>query len=487
MQRVNAGSPAARLPEAASSAHQHDSLIGTAMHGPLIRTALPGPRSQALLARQSERESNARSYPRRIPVAIRRGRGPFVEDEDGNVFIDFLSGAGVLALGHSHPELVAAVQRQAAEFTHGLDFPTRAKDEFTTKLLDLFPADMRATSRIHFCGPTGANAIEAAIKLCKKATGGGDVVAFDGGFHGMTHGALAVSGERALRADMANVMPGVRFFPFAYCHRCPLGLRPQSCDTNCAGYLERALSDSHSGIGKPAAVLLELVQGEGGTVAAPAEFVRRVREVTTRLDIPLIVDEVQTGCGRTGRWFAFEHYAIKPDVVVLSKMLSGIGTPAAVIVYHERLDRWQPGSHTGTFRGNQLAFAAGSAFIDIVARDRVLANVGDRSRQASDRLEQVRRRSGGLISDVRCFGLMVGAEFSKPGTGEPWGEAASAVQREAFQRGLILEIGGRHDCVVRMLPPLNITDAILDTALTIFEQAVDAASVALAAELGGAA
>lgn len=437
----------------------------TILSGPVVRTTLPGPRSSLLLARQRERESNARAYPRRLPIALRRGQGCFVEDEDGNVFIDFLNGAGVLALGYGHPELIAAVRAQAGELTHGLDFPTEIKDEFSTKLLDILPAGMRDTTKLHFCGPTGVNAIEAAIKLCKKATGRGEIVAFQGGFHGMTHAGMAVSGDPGPRADVANTMPGVHFFPFAYCHDCPLGLRSDTCDTNCAGYLERALSGSHSGMGRPAAVLLEVVQGEGGTVVAPVEFVRRIREITAELDIPLIVDEVQTGCGRTGDWFAFQHYGIEPDVVVLSKMLSGIGMPVAVVAYHERLDTWRPGTHTGTFRGNQLAFAAGAAYLDIMRRDLVLSNVRARGTQARAVLDELRVETEGFVADVRNLGLIIGVEFADP-------DAAADVQREALARGLILETGGRHDGVIRMLPPLNIDEYTLGTALDIFRRSV---------------
>lgn len=460
--------------------------FASTLTGPLVRTPLPGPRSRELLDRQAERESNARSYPRRLPIAMKRGRGSLVEDEDGNVFIDFLGGAGVLALGYSHPELVSTVQTQAEQLTHALDFPTAAKDEFTTRLLGILPQAVRDAARVHFCGPTGANAVEAAIKLCKKATGRHDVIAFQGGFHGMTHGAMAVSGESELRADVAGGMPGVHFFPFGYCHRCPLQLDPASCDTNCVAYLERALADGHSGMLKPACVIMELVQGEGGTIVAPRDFVRRVREVTARLDIPLIVDEVQTGCGRTGRWFAFEHYDIEPDVIVASKMLSGIGMPVSVIVYQDKLDRWQPGSHTGTFRGNQLAFAAGSAFIDIVRREEILANVAARGEQMRTVLELLAADVGGLISDVRCIGLLAGVEFSRLDSGEPWTQAAVAVQREALNRGLITEVGGRRNGVVRMLPPLNIDPETMDTALTIFTSAVHAVAGRLCGR-GGAA
>jgi len=441
--------------------------------GPLVRTGLPGTRSAELLARQDRQESNARAYPRRLPIALKRGSGSYVEDVDGNVFIDFLTGAGVLALGYGHPELVAAVQRQAEILTHGLDFPTEVKDEFTTRLLGLLPGELRDHARVHFCGPSGADAVDAAIKLCKKATGRAEVIAFQGGFHGMSHSAMALSSDATPRAGVANVMPGVHFFPFPRCHRCPFGLTPDSCDTNCATYLERSLRDTHSGMAKPAAVLLELVQGEGGTVVAPPRFVHRLRTLTRELDIPLIVDEVQTGGGRTGRWFAFEHYDMEPDVIVLSKMVSGIGMPVAVIAYHERLDGWAPGSHTGTFRGNQLAFAAGAEFIRIVERDGVLANVQARGAQAAERLRQLRDRHPDVVVDTRGLGLMLGVEFGRPGGG-PWPEAARAIQREALTRGLIVEVGGSHQTVLRMLPPLNVDESTMDIALTVLDAAVEA-------------
>ncbi|MFC7616340.1 aspartate aminotransferase family protein [Actinokineospora soli] len=380
-----------------------------------------------LLDRQGERESAARSYPRRLPIAIRRGSGSLVEDEDGNVFIDFLTGAGVMALGHGHPELVDAVREQAGLLTHALDFPTPAKDEFTGLLLGTLPPGMAERTRVHFCGPTGVNGIEAAIKLCKKATGRDEIVVFHGGFHGMSHAAMAMSGDPGPRRGIGNTMPGVHFYPFSYCYRCPLGLTPDRCGTNCADYLERALTDTHGGTTKPAAVVLELVQGEGGMIPATPEFVRRVRELTARLDIPLVVDEVQTGCGRTGRFYAFEEHGIEPDVVVLSKMLSGIGMPISVVLFDERLDRMDVGGHTGTFRGNQLAFAAGAAYLRILVRDRVLDNVRARGAQALAGLRDAVAGPAPFRADVRVAGLMIGVEFSRP-TGEPWPELATAVQ-----------------------------------------------------------
>lgn len=350
-------------------------LDDAALTGPMVTTNLPGPRSAEQLARQDQVESSARTYPRHLPIAVAEGQGTFLRDVDGNTFIDFLAGAGVLSLGHSHPELVEVATQQLALYAHGLDFPTPAKQAFVEAQLSMLPTAMQDRMKIHFCGPTGANAVDAAIKLCKTATGRGDVVSFQGGFHGTSHLAMALTGLVDQKRPVANGVPGVHFFPYSYCGRCPVALTPETCSTNCVSYLERALQDSNGGVPLPAAVILELVQGEGGVIPAKLDFVQRVRTLTRELGIPLIVDEVQTGCGRTGTWFAFEHYDIEPDVIVASKALSGIGMPVAIILYDRQLDVWAPGAHTGTFRGNQLAFAAGTKAVQVVRRDDILGNV----------------------------------------------------------------------------------------------------------------
>jgi diaminobutyrate-2-oxoglutarate transaminase len=442
------------------------------MTGPHVQGDLPGPRSAEYLARQERWESNARTYPRHLPIAIAEGAGSFVRDVDGNVFIDFLTGAGVLSLGHNHPELVAAMTDQLGRLTHGLDFPTPAKDAFIEAQLSMLPPSLRPRVKLQFCGPTGANAVEAAIKLCKTATGRGDVVSFQGGFHGSTHAAMALTGLVAQKQPVPNGLPGVHFFPYSSCNRCPVGLTPDTCTTNCVGYLERSLTDSCGGIPLPAAVIVEMVQGEGGVIPATHDFVGRLRALTGELGIPLVVDEVQTGCGRTGSWFAFEQYGIEPDVIVASKGLSGMGTPVAMIMYDRRLDTWAPGAHTGTFRGNQLAFAAGTAAVGTIRRDRVLDNVVDRGRQIAERFRRLAEHS--WVDEVRGRGLMWGIELADPRSGRPAGSLARAVQARALRSGLIVELGGREDSVVRLLPPLNVTAAVVDTACTILVDAIEA-------------
>ena len=443
---------------------------------PLVSGSLPGPRSAALLERQEARESNARTYPRRLPIAIDRGEGSFVVDLDGNVFIDFLSGAGSMPLGHSHPELIAAIQAQLPRFQHGLDFPTEIRDEFATMQLALLPAALRSNAKIAFCGPTGANAVEAALKLCKTATGRSEIVAFHGSYHGGSHGAMAASALVSQKERVAGQMPGVHFFPYPYALRSPLPGEGESLGLRCAQYLERSLRDPHGGVALPAAVILEVVQGEGGVIPAPTDFLQGVRRVTRELGIPLIVDEIQSGFGRTGTWFAFDHHGFAPDVVVASKGVGGLGMPAAIMLYDGRLDAWSAGAHTGTFRGNQLAFAAGVEAIRIIERDGILENVTELGAIALEALSELAEEHE-FVAEARGLGLMLGIELVDPATGAPNSHAAVAVQRAALERGLIVELGGRDDAVVRMLPPLNVTRATLEQALGILREALVATSL----------
>lgn len=450
--------------------------VGGELQEPSVGTQIPGPASAELLARQDDRESSARTYPRRLPIAIARGSGSYVQDLDGNVFIDFLNGAGALPLGHSHPELLEAIERQLPALTHGLDFPTEAKDEFVSAQLSMLPAQMRERTKIGFCGPTGANAVEAALKLCKTATGRSEIVSFQGAYHGGSHGAMAVSALVSQRERIASGMPGVHFFPYPYAMRCSLPGPRDDVGQRCAEYLERSLRDPIGGITLPAAVILEVVQGEGGVIPAPTDFLHGVRRVTRELGIPLIVDEIQCGCGRSGSWFAFEQHGIIPDVIVASKALGGLGMPISIILYDESLDQWGPGAHTGTFRGNQLAFVAGATATRIIQRDDILAHVREMGAVAIAALQAL-VDDFEIAAEARGSGLMLGLELVEPATGAPNAAAALVVQRAALERGLILELGGREDAVVRLLPALNVTRETLDQAFEILREALEVASV----------
>ncbi|MGK3998777.1 diaminobutyrate--2-oxoglutarate transaminase [Sorangium sp. So ce1024] len=435
-----------------------------------------------LLERQRQRESNARSYPRRLPLALSRAQGVYVEDVEGRVFIDCLAGAGTLALGHNHPAVIDALMRtlHSGLPLHTLDITTPVKDRFVQDVLGVLPATFARHARIQFCGPTGADAVEAALKLVRTATGRGTVLAFQGAYHGMTQGALTLMGNLGPKVALGTSLHGVQFLPYPYGYRCPFGLGGDAGVAASLAYIENLLSDPESGVPRPAAIILEAVQGEGGVIPAPVGWLQGLRGLATRYEIPLIVDEVQTGFGRTGRMFAFEHAGIEPDVLVLSKALGG-GLPLSVVVYHERFDTWRPGAHAGTFRGNQLAMAAGSATLAVLRAERLDAAAAEVGARLQQQLTALTERFG-CIGEVRGRGLMLGVELvdaaavpDARGARPAHPELAARVQRECLRRGLILELGGRHGGVVRFLPPLVITAAQVDEVARIFGQALAAA------------
>ncbi|MDR6226413.1 diaminobutyrate--2-oxoglutarate transaminase [Desmospora profundinema] len=432
------------------------------------------------LANQERRESNARSYPRRIPIAIRKANGIHVTDVEGNVHFDCLSGAGTLALGHNHPVVVEAIQRVLADSTplHTLDLTTPVKDEFMEELLSCLPPAFSSRAKIQFCGPSGADAVEAALKLVKTATQRRSILSFHGAYHGMTHGALGLTGNIAPKQRVAGLMADVHFLPYPYSYRCPFGQGDAAGTETGSRFIQRVLEDPESGIVAPAGMIMEVVQGEGGVIPAPDQWVRNIRSLTREHNIPLIIDEVQTGFGRTGRWFAFEHANITPDVLVLSKAIGG-SLPLAVVVYDESLDAWLPGAHSGTFRGNQMAMAAGTATIRYIRENRLDAHAASMGERFLSRLAQIKRGTS-CIGDVRGRGLMIGVEIvhsgQEPdslGSHPPHPELARKIQKACMDRRLIVELGGRHGSVVRFLPPLTIQEEQVDQVCQIFADAVE--------------
>ncbi|MBX8802565.1 diaminobutyrate--2-oxoglutarate transaminase family protein [Ochrobactrum sp. MR28] len=416
------------------------------------------------LQRQARRESNARSYPRRFPIAVQSASGCTLTDSDGKTYIDCLAGAGTLAIGHNHPEVLDTLRNvlNSGLPLHMLDLATPLKDNFVTDLMDTLPAGLNGEAKIQFCSPSGSDAIEAAIKLAKTVTGRSDIISFRGAYHGMSQGSLSLMGSLAPKAAIGALLPGSHFFPYPYSYRCPFGRGGTETTRLAIDYLERALRDPEGGINRPAAIILEVIQGEGGVIEAPAEWLQAVRRLTTELGILLIIDEVQTGAGRTGTFYAFEKSGVVPDIIALSKAIGG-GLPLAVIIYHEKLDLWEPGAHAGTFRGNQLAMAAGSKTLEIIERDHLTSHAAIIGAELKASLQHIAAQTP-YIGDVRGCGLMLGLEIVDPhGVPDQLGhhphgpEIASLVQREAFYRGLIVETGGRHSSVLRLLPPLTIT------------------------------
>ncbi|WP_408056168.1 diaminobutyrate--2-oxoglutarate transaminase family protein [Streptomyces ureilyticus] len=444
---------------------------------------------EGILRRQSARESAARTYARALPIVPVRARGLTIEGADGSRYLDCLSGSGSLALGHNHPVVLEAIRKvlDSGAPLHVLDLATPVKDAFTTELFRTMPPGFADHGRVQFCEPTGTDAVEAALKLACAATGHTGVVAFSGAHHGVTAGALEASGGAS---DVRLTR-----LPFPQDYRCPFGVGGERGAELAARWTESLLDDPESGGPRPAGVIVEPVQGEGGVIPARDDWMRRMRDITSARSIPLIVDEAQTGVGRTGAFWAVEHSGITPDVMVLSEAIGG-SLPLAVVVCRDDLDVRQPGAHADTFRGNQLAMAAGAATLAYVRENRLAERA---ARLGARMLAQLRGLAADFpcIGDVRGRGLMIGVELVDPeevpksaaevaetaggtvgGPRPAAPELAVAVQRECLRRGLIVELGGRHSSVVRLLPPLTITDEQANAVLERLSEAVAAVAAA---------
>ncbi|MDW2034184.1 pyridoxal phosphate-dependent class III aminotransferase [Vibrio sp. 665] len=435
-----------------------------------------------VLIDQAEHESEVRSYPRRLPIAIKQAFGCLVEDTRGQIFLDCLAGAGTLALGYNHPEINQALKEQLDSGLpyQTLDIATSAKTTFIQSVKSFLPQELSENSVIQFCGPSGADAVEAAIKLAKQTTGRNTMFAFRGAYHGMTNGTMGMMGNLGTKARRTGLMSDVHFMPFPYNLRCPFGLGGDEGAKASIRYIDRLLNDDESGIMKPAAIIVEPVQGEGGVVPAPAFWLRELRRICDEHGILLIFDEIQCGVGKTGYNFAFEESGIVPDILCLSKAIGG-GLPMSLLVINKQHDTWKPGEHTGTFRGNQLAMVSGAKALEIIQRDNLVEHANIAGQYLRYGLESIQKRVN-CIAEVRGKGLMLGVEIKTPNGelnkfGEPQAdsELTLSIQRAALERGLIVEKGGREGAVIRFLPPLIISFEQIDFALRVFEDAILAA------------
>ncbi|MFJ6518608.1 diaminobutyrate--2-oxoglutarate transaminase [Streptomyces filamentosus] len=399
-------------------------------------------------------ESEVRSYCRAWPTVFERATGSRLYDEHGRPFLDFFAGAGSLNYGHNNPVLKRPLLDYLGSdgITHGLDMSTTAKRSFLETFRSAVLEPRGLPYKVMFPGPTGTNAVEAALKLARKVTGRKTVVSFTNAFHGMSLGSLALTGNAGKRAGAGVPLSHTTQMPFDHY----LGGR-----TPDFLWFERLLEDSGSGLDHPAAVIVETVQGEGGVNVARAEWLRGLADLCRRRDMLLIVDDIQMGCGRTGDFFSFEEAGITPDVVTLSKSISGYGLPMSLCLFRDELDVWEPGEHNGTFRGNNPAFVTATAALDAYWRDTTLR---DRTLRRSAAVGAALGELGPDCS-ARGRGLVWGLEFAD-------GERARAVCRRAFDLGLLVETSGPRDEVVKLLPPLTVTDDELDEGLGILARAV---------------
>jgi diaminobutyrate-2-oxoglutarate transaminase len=392
-----------------------------------------------------DRESAVRSYCRTWPKVFDRARGSWLYDEDGDAYLDFFTGASALNYGHNNPAIKEALLGYLADdrVIHSLDMYTAAKSEFLSVFDELILRPRQLDYMVQFPGPAGTNAVEAALKLARKATGRADVLSFSGAFHGMTLGSLAVTGSRFHR-NGAGV-------PLPYAISLPFGVDVAASEVN---------------LDKVAAVIVETVQGEGGINVAPLDWLAGLADQCQRHGALLIIDDIQMGCGRTGPFFSFESAAIIPDIVCLSKSISGFGLPLALTLIRRDLDIWKPGEHNGTFRGINPAFVTGAAALRLYWQDRELerSTVAKGQRVASA-LSELARSVPGTPMQPRGRGLAHGLAFEN-------GELAKKVSAAAFERGLLVETAGPDDEVVKLLPPLTATDAEIDEGLAVLADAV---------------
>ncbi|WP_260258357.1 diaminobutyrate--2-oxoglutarate transaminase [Vibrio intestinalis] len=412
----------------------------------------------------NRQESKVRSYSNSFPVVFKTAKGCWLETESGERYIDFLAGAGSLNYGHNNTQIKESLLEyiESDGLTHGLDMHSQAKANFLTALEDLILKPRQLNYKVQFTGPTGTNAVEAAIKLAKKVTGRSSIVAFTNGFHGCTAGALAATGNQHHRQGAGSPLNNVTRIPFE-----------GYADIDGLKLFETMLNDNSAGIEKPAAVLLETVQGEGGLNAASNQWLQALAKLCKSQDILMIVDDIQAGCGRTGRFFSFEPSGIQPDIVTLSKSISGYGLPMAIVLLKPHLDKWQPGEHNGTFRGNNHAFVTATKALELYwSNSDFETHIQRCSDEVATVIDRCIKQFPSMFNKRKGRGMMIGVECKS-------GDVASDIAKHCFKSGMVIETAGPNDEVVKFFCPLTITKQELAQGLNIFEGAVEAVATKL--------
>lgn len=404
-------------------------------------------------------ESEVRGYIRSFPTIFKSAKDALLVNEEGEEFIDFFAGAGTLNYGHNNDPISKAMiaYLQNDGVVHGMDMATTAKKEFMHAFQDTILKPRNLDYKMQFTGPTGTNAVETALKLVRMVKGRSNVISFTNGFHGLTQGALSISGNDHFRDESYISRTNATFMPYD-------GYFGENVDT--LEYLHKFLSDTSSGVDIPAAIIVETVQGDGGINVASKAWLQGLERICREFDILFIIDDIQVGNGRTGEFFSFEFAGVKPDIVTLSKSV-GAGLPMALLLFKPELDQWKPGEHTGTFRGNNLAFVAAKTAIELYwQNDQFTTEILHKGQMIRERLEAISKKYPDHDIDVRGRGMAqafdVRSDFS----------TASAISEAAFKKGLIIETCGSEDQVVKFLPPLIIDEETLNKGLDIFEEAV---------------
>ncbi len=434
------------------------------MKRPKIITKLPGPKARKVLRQENKYVSPSYTHP--YPFVIEKGKGVWVTDIDGNLFLDFSAGIGVVATGHCHPEILDAIKLQAAKFIHmsGADFYYSVQSELAEKLAEIVPG---AKNKKVFFGNSGAEAVECAMKLARYHTRRPRFVAFTGAFHGRTFGALSLTASKSVQKKyFSPLLPNVTHVPYAYCYRCPFNLQYPLCELECVKYIDEIVFRKVVPPEEVAAVFVEPIQGEGGYIVPPKGFIPALRKLCNKYDILLADDEVQAGMGRTGRMFGIEHFNTKADIYCIAKGIAS-GLPLGACVSRSGIMDWQPGSHASTFGGNPIACAAALKTIELLEHG-FIENAKKIGKMTMMRLEDLKRHYD-FIGEVRGRGLMIGIELvADRKTKEPVKDRRDAVVYECFKQGLL--VLGAGESAVRLIPPLVVNQSELQVGLGIFER-----------------
>jgi diaminobutyrate-2-oxoglutarate transaminase len=405
-------------------------------------------------------ESNVRYYSRLFPCTFVKAQGSVLTSEAGREYIDFFCGAGAVNYGHNNEYICRRIMSYLGSggIVHALDMQTKAKAEFLERFDEIVLRPRHLDYKVQFCGPTGTNAVEAALKLARKVTGRMGVFAFMGAYHGLSLGSLAVTSIRHKRRAAGVTLPDVSFMPYP---------GKSMCERDTQSYIEAVLSDPFSGVDVPAAIIVETVQAEGGVNVASSEWLRWLKQVCEQYGTLLICDDIQVGCGRTGSYFSFERAGIVPDLTVLSKSISGYGAPMSTLLIKPELDVWGPGDHTGTFRGYQLAFVGATAALEF-ARERDLFSLATANARLIEDFLQCEIAPLHASLECRGIGMIWAIDLSDCGASG----AATAIAEQCYQRGLIIECTGRGDSVLKIMPALTIEPELLRKGLLIIRDAI---------------
>lgn len=440
---------------------------------PSIKTEVPGPKSREMLEIQDRIETSARSYTRFFKFAIERAKGSTVVDMDGNVFIDWFGGVSVMNMGHGHPAVTEAIKNQLEKISHITEIPTESRIKYLDTLNSVLPGNLKNNSKIMFT-VTGADACEAAISLARHNSKRNTIIAFSGSYHGVAGGIVGATSNYHYREYAGFSTQNYAYVPFPYRYRFPWSVREEDISKEVISDIEFQIKDNYSGVSPVGGIIVEPIQGEGGYVVPPDDFLPMLRELCDRHSIPLILDEVQSGIGRTGKLWATDYYNITPDIMCISKSIGG-GIPFSSIAYRKDFDSVPVGFHLGTYRGNPLGLAAGAAILDIVKDENFLRRIRTKGEEILKRFDEDMDESR-IIGDVRGKGYMIGVELVKDKKSKtPGTELATEVRQSMFKQGVLMHTCGHSANVMRFMAPLTIEDDLIDKGLEIFGKSIKAA------------